>query len=175
MSHGHRPSCPLRDLHPQIVRRGPRAGIQFSRCPAGSVRGLYREPASCRMGRACGHVRRRRPVRRDDGAAGAQAASEDIKASKVQIVVVYKVDRLTRSLADLAKIVYVLDARNASVRLSLPIRAGPEKAESGGDSQAAQVMIHPAGWEEASLDGKTLFAGFAGTHDVGCSLRKNPT
>src|ERR1700731_3492949 len=50
-------------------------------------------------------------------------------------------------------------------------QAGPEKAESGGDSQAARVMIHPAGWEEASLDGKTLFAGFAGTHDVGCSFR----
>src|SRR3984893_16757727 len=50
-------------------------------------------------------------------------------------------------------------------------RAGPEKAESGGGSQAARVMIHPAGWEEASLDGKTLFAGFAGTHDVGCSFR----
>ena len=29
----------------------------------------------------------------------------DIKAGKVQIVVVYKVDRLTRSLADFAKIV----------------------------------------------------------------------
>ena len=39
---------------------------------------------------------------------------EDIKASKVQIVVVYKVDRLTRSLADFAKIVDVLDAHNAS-------------------------------------------------------------
>jgi site-specific DNA recombinase len=41
---------------------------------------------------------------------------EDIKASKVQIVVVYKVDRLTRSLADFAKIVDVLDAHNASCR-----------------------------------------------------------
>jgi site-specific DNA recombinase len=39
---------------------------------------------------------------------------EDIKASKVQIIVVYKVDRLTRSLADFAKIVDVLDAQNAS-------------------------------------------------------------
>jgi DNA invertase Pin-like site-specific DNA recombinase len=38
----------------------------------------------------------------------------DIKARKVQIVVVYKVDRLTRSLADFAKIVDVLDAHNAS-------------------------------------------------------------
>ena len=33
----------------------------------------------------------------------------DIKSGKVQIVVVYKVDRLTRSLADFAKIVDVLD------------------------------------------------------------------
>ncbi len=39
---------------------------------------------------------------------------EDIKASKVQIVVVYKVDRLTRSLADFAKIVDIFDAHNAS-------------------------------------------------------------
>jgi DNA invertase Pin-like site-specific DNA recombinase len=39
---------------------------------------------------------------------------EDIQAGKVQIVVVYKVDRLTRSLADFAKIVDVLDAHNAS-------------------------------------------------------------
>jgi site-specific DNA recombinase len=39
---------------------------------------------------------------------------EDIKAGKVQIIVVYKVDRLTRSLADFAKIVDVLNAHNAS-------------------------------------------------------------
>jgi site-specific DNA recombinase len=39
---------------------------------------------------------------------------EAIKARKVQIVIVYKVDRLTRSLADFAKIVDVLDAHNAS-------------------------------------------------------------
>lgn len=38
----------------------------------------------------------------------------DIKSGKVQIVVVYKVDRLTRSLADFAKIVDVLDAHKAS-------------------------------------------------------------
>ena len=38
----------------------------------------------------------------------------DIQAGKVQIVVVYKVDRLTRSLADFAKIVDVLDAHGAS-------------------------------------------------------------
>jgi DNA invertase Pin-like site-specific DNA recombinase len=38
----------------------------------------------------------------------------DVKAGKVQIIVVYKVDRLTRSLADFAKIVDVLDAHAAS-------------------------------------------------------------
>ncbi|HVX37599.1 MAG TPA: recombinase family protein [Hyphomicrobium sp.] len=38
----------------------------------------------------------------------------DIKAGKVQIVVVYKVDRLTRSLADFAKIVDVFDVHGAS-------------------------------------------------------------
>ena len=43
-----------------------------------------------------------------------QRLLSDIKAGKVQIVVVYKVDRLTRSLADFAKIVDVLDAHGAS-------------------------------------------------------------
>lgn len=38
----------------------------------------------------------------------------DIAAGRVDIVVVYKVDRLTRSLADFAKIVEILDAGGAS-------------------------------------------------------------
>jgi len=38
----------------------------------------------------------------------------DIAAGRVDIVVVYKIDRLTRSLADFAKIVEILDARSAS-------------------------------------------------------------
>jgi site-specific DNA recombinase len=38
----------------------------------------------------------------------------DTQAGKVQIVVVYKVDRLTRSLSDFAKIVEVFDAHGAS-------------------------------------------------------------
>jgi DNA invertase Pin-like site-specific DNA recombinase len=38
----------------------------------------------------------------------------DIKSGKVQVVVVYKVDRLTRSLADFAKIVDVFDTHGAS-------------------------------------------------------------
>ncbi|WP_347269984.1 recombinase family protein [Rhizorhabdus histidinilytica] len=38
----------------------------------------------------------------------------DIKAGKVDCIVVYKIDRLTRSLADFARIVEVLDASSAS-------------------------------------------------------------
>src|SRR6201987_861372 len=38
----------------------------------------------------------------------------DLTAGRVDIVVVYKIDRLTRSLADFAKIVEIFDARSAS-------------------------------------------------------------
>src|SRR6202041_3057850 len=43
-----------------------------------------------------------------------QRLLEDIRARKIEIVVVYKVDRLTRSLADFAKIVEILDAQGVS-------------------------------------------------------------
>ena len=39
---------------------------------------------------------------------------EDVQAKKVNVVVVYKVDRLTRSLSDFAKIVEALDAKGVS-------------------------------------------------------------
>jgi site-specific DNA recombinase len=38
----------------------------------------------------------------------------DIEASKIDVVVVYKIDRLTRSLADFAKLVEAFDARSIS-------------------------------------------------------------
>jgi len=43
-----------------------------------------------------------------------QRLLRDIRAGRVDVVVVYKVDRLTRSLADFSKIVEVLDAAGAS-------------------------------------------------------------
>ena len=43
-----------------------------------------------------------------------QQLLEDITAGRVDTVVVYNIDRLTRSLADFAKIVEILDARGAS-------------------------------------------------------------
>ena len=45
---------------------------------------------------------------------GLQQLLLDVEAGKIDIIVVYKVDRLTRSLADFARIVDVLDKRGAS-------------------------------------------------------------
>jgi site-specific DNA recombinase len=38
----------------------------------------------------------------------------DIRAGRIDLVVIYKVDRLTRSLADFAKLVEIFDARGVS-------------------------------------------------------------
>jgi site-specific DNA recombinase len=62
------------------------------------------------------------PTRYDDGGysggtmerPGLKRLLEDVEAKKVNVIVVYKVDRLTRSLSDFAKIVEALDARGVS-------------------------------------------------------------
>jgi DNA invertase Pin-like site-specific DNA recombinase len=62
------------------------------------------------------------PARYDDGGfsggnmqrPGLVRLLDDIRAKRVDVIVVYKVDRLTRSLADFAKIVEVLDAQGVS-------------------------------------------------------------
>src|SRR6516162_5813879 len=43
-----------------------------------------------------------------------QALLADIRAGRIDIVVVYKVDRLTRSLADFARLVEIFDEQGAS-------------------------------------------------------------
>jgi DNA invertase Pin-like site-specific DNA recombinase len=43
-----------------------------------------------------------------------QQLLNDVRSGKIDVVVVYKIDRLTRSLADFAKIVDVLDEAEAS-------------------------------------------------------------
>ncbi len=62
------------------------------------------------------------PARYDDGGLSGgtlerpalQQLLADIRAGKVDLIVVYKVDRLTRSLADFAKLVDILDAHGTS-------------------------------------------------------------
>jgi len=55
-----------------------------------------------------------RVLRRHDGSAGSERLLADIAAGRVDTIVVYKIDRLTRSLADFAKIVEILDKRSGS-------------------------------------------------------------
>ena len=43
-----------------------------------------------------------------------QRLLDDVRAGKVDVIVVYKVDRLTRSLADFAKLVELFDAHGVS-------------------------------------------------------------
>lgn len=43
-----------------------------------------------------------------------QQLMDDVASGRIDIIVVYKVDRLTRSLADFAKIIEILDAKGAS-------------------------------------------------------------
>jgi site-specific DNA recombinase len=45
---------------------------------------------------------------------GLRAVLEEVRANRIDVIVVYKVDRLTRSLGDFAKIVETLDAADAS-------------------------------------------------------------
>jgi DNA invertase Pin-like site-specific DNA recombinase len=47
-----------------------------------------------------------------------QKLLDDVRARRVDVVVVYKVDRLTRSLADFAKPVELFDAHQVFLRLS---------------------------------------------------------
>jgi DNA invertase Pin-like site-specific DNA recombinase len=52
----------------------------------------------------------------------------DVRSGKIDVIVVYKVDRLTRSLADFAKLVELFDQHSASF-VSVP-----------------QSFIPPAAW-----------------------------
>ena len=106
---------PLRDLHPQILRGGAGAGLQLAACPARGLRGLHQEPEARGLGRCC---RRTTTTAAISGGTMERPALQrllaDIDAGKIDIVVVYKVDRLTRSLADFAKIVELFDAHGVS-------------------------------------------------------------
>jgi site-specific DNA recombinase len=58
-----------------------------------------------------------------------QRLLDDIRARKIHVIVVYKVDRLTRSLADFAKLVELFDAQGVS--FSRALCAGDDPCHSG--------------------------------------------
>jgi site-specific DNA recombinase len=56
----------------------------------------------------------RNPGRDDGGVSGGTLERPAIELAKVDVVVVYKIDRLTRSLMDFAKLVEVFERRNVT-------------------------------------------------------------
>ena len=64
-----------------------------------------------------------------------QRLLEDIRARKIDVIVVYKVDRLTRSLADFAKLVELFDSHGASVNRRFPARSDPPACRAGDEGE----------------------------------------
>src|SRR5438105_5829326 len=114
-SRTRRSSVNTKRRSPLPLRRGggARAGIQFGGAARG-LRGLIRSQ------HIEGWVLAR--TRCDDGGFSGgniegpalQCLLADIGTGRVDIVVVYKVDRLTRSLADFARLVEIFDAQSVS-------------------------------------------------------------
>ena len=101
-------------LHPGLDRPRAGAGVQLARCPARGGPGLHQEPGARGLDRGAGSF--------DDGGFSGgsldrpalQLLLDAIRARRIDVVVVYKVDRLTRSLADFAKLVELFDAHGVS-------------------------------------------------------------
>jgi site-specific DNA recombinase len=55
----------------------------------------------------------------------------DVRTRKVDVIVVYKVDRLTRSLADFAKLVELFDDHGVSLMPSPRVRQSPDVFSAG--------------------------------------------
>jgi DNA invertase Pin-like site-specific DNA recombinase len=68
-----------------------------------------------------------------------QVLLADIRAGRIDIVVVYKVDRLTRSLADFARLVEIFDGQDGVVRLGDPAIQHDE-FDGAADPQCAAVV-----------------------------------
>jgi DNA invertase Pin-like site-specific DNA recombinase len=68
-----------------------------------------------------------------------QRLLDDIRARKIDVIVVYKVDRLTRSLADFAKLVELFDAQGVSF-VSVTQQFNTTTSNGPADSQCAVVL-----------------------------------
>ena len=95
-------------------RISARPEVQLVRRPVRCSISLYSQPSSCPLD-AC-------PNKVDDGGFSGgstdrpalQRLLADVRARRINVIVVYKVDRLTRSLADFAKLVELFDAHGVS-------------------------------------------------------------
>ena len=108
------PQSPLRHLHPRLDRRAPRHGVQLARRAA---RGgaAYIQSQKHEGWILVGD-------RYDDGGFSGgtmerpalQRLLRDVESGVIDVIVVYKVDRLSRSLTDFARIVEVFEKNKAS-------------------------------------------------------------
>src|SRR5712671_1417606 len=126
---------PLPICAPAMVASMPRAEASRKRCAIytrkSSEEGLEQEFNSLHAQReACeAYIRSQRhegwvplPAAYDDGGfsggnlqrPGLQRLLADVRAGRVDVIVTYKVDRLTRSLADFARLIEILDAQEVS-------------------------------------------------------------
>src|SRR5258708_3723267 len=104
----------MRGVHSQVLGGRARTGIQHSR--------RQREACQAFIKSQAGEGWRLVKTAYDDGGFSGgtmerpalQRLLGNIREGLVDVVVVYKVDRLTRSLADFTKIVELFDARGAS-------------------------------------------------------------
>jgi DNA invertase Pin-like site-specific DNA recombinase len=102
------------DLHAQVVRRRAGAGVQQPRRAARGLCRLYPVASQRGLDGAASHLRRWWAVGRHARTPALQRLLADVAAGQIDIIVVYKVDRLTRSLFDFAKLVEALDKAGTS-------------------------------------------------------------
>jgi Resolvase, N terminal domain/ATPase family associated with various cellular activities (AAA) len=87
-----------------------------------------------------------------------QKLLEDIRSRKIDVIVVYKVDRLTRSLADFAKLVELFDAHGVSF-VSVILLVGPPGI---GKTLLARAVAGEAGVKFFSISGSEFVEMFVG-------------
>jgi Resolvase, N terminal domain len=105
----------------EIRRIGPNRSVSRSlRCPPDRGNSRTRANVALRFAEcsesetAWWSAVTRWSVRREHGTSGAQTTAGDIEERLVDVVVVYKVDRLTRSLSDFARMVEIFDRHEVS-------------------------------------------------------------
>src|SRR6056297_1077965 len=107
-----RPLAPLRNrlgVDPQLPAQFRERSLRSLYCSSDAVRGRGAAMANLSHSASFHSCERITPANR-----GIKQLVADIDAGRVDQIVVYKIDRLTRSLADFAKIVERLDAAGAS-------------------------------------------------------------
>jgi DNA invertase Pin-like site-specific DNA recombinase len=85
-----------------------------------------------------------------------QRLLEDVRCRKVDVIVVYTVDRLTRSLADFAKLVELFDAHDVSFVSVIQQFNTTTLSCCNGERRLRETLATPDGLRSGSLDHRDL-------------------